>query len=161
MYLLQRRKRAECNAGPLHDTKAHRGSVGVVSVISILGIRWRWAISLTPSYVNHLLPRIVIFTREPVNRPTITVVALCQKSKFDDFYWALQWLSSVLQSQSTFCLFPAVGRCSDSNVTGRGASYFAIELQGLNVDLVCSSVMNVFVCLYWNSCSWRIQFAYC
>jgi hypothetical protein len=36
-------------------------------------------------------------------------------------------------------------RYPDSNVTGHGAAYFAIELQCVNVDLISSSVMNVFV----------------
>jgi hypothetical protein len=36
-------------------------------------------------------------------------------------------------------------RYPDSNVTGHGAAYFSIELQGVNVDLISSSVMNMFV----------------
>jgi len=36
---LQKRERVECNAVPLHDTKAHRGSGGVVPFIPNLGIR--------------------------------------------------------------------------------------------------------------------------
>ena len=103
-------------------------------------------IRLTCPSVNHLLLRTVIFTRELVNRPTITAVALCQKnSKFDTFYWALRWLNSIFTVTVDVLSFFCSRRHSESNVTGHGASYFAIELQGLNVDQISSSVMNVFV----------------
>jgi hypothetical protein len=83
------------------------------------------------------------WAREPAHNNCC--VSLSKNSKFDTFCWALRWLSSGLQSLTTFYLSSAVRRHSDSDVTGHGASYFAIEFQGVNVDQISSSVMNVFV----------------